>query len=160
MDATIPTSKVSRSHPDVLRVVIEGPLDEATALACENEVRMQVALARDGSLDVLWDLRALTSYTLPARNVLVRVHGFLGPKARRTVYVAERAEPRGLALWAVHMAGHGHAHLSPDLETADAWLAGNGESSATVRRVASMRPPSQSVRPTRPTPEPFDKAAS
>jgi hypothetical protein len=158
------STTVTRPQPDELLIVLAGALDEPTALACESDVRMQVSLARDGSLLVLWDLRELVSYTLPARSVLVRLQSLLASKARRTVYVAERAEPRGLALWAVHMAGHWHAHLAPDLDSAYAWLRGAPEHAQSVRLLASARPPSQDVRAQaprapRPTPEPFDKIA-
>jgi hypothetical protein len=156
-----PPFHVSRPRHDELCIELREHLDEGTALACERELHTQAALAKDASLDVLWDLRELTGYTLEARNVLVRMQSFLGSKARRTVYVAERAEPRGLALWAVHMASHWHAHLSKDLASARAWLQGAEAADSNVKRLASMRPPAPSVRPPvslRPTPGPMDKA--
>ncbi|HEX2677158.1 MAG TPA: hypothetical protein VHM19_10975, partial [Polyangiales bacterium] len=78
-------------------------------------------------------------------------------------YVADRAETRSLALWAVHMAGHWHAHIAPDPESGRAWLRGRGSDHTGVRRLASNPPPAPgSLKPMvalKPTPEPFDKAA-
>lgn len=171
-----PPFTVSRVQPEEICIALHGALDEETALACEREVRTQLSLSKDGSLHVLWDLHELTSYTLDARAVLVRLQKFLASKASRTVYVAERPEPRSLALWAVHMAGHWHAHLSVDVETARAWLRGRDDTETKVKQLASVRPlaPSEAAptrarrltprpptpeRPRRPTPPPFDKAA-
>lgn len=132
--------QVDRSRPDELTLRLGGVLDEDTALGCEREARAQLGLAKNGSQCILWDLREVTGYSLPARAVLVRLQSFLADKAQKTVYVATRPEARSLALWAVHMAGSLDACIATDLEGAMAYLRGRGEPETGVRPLASTRP--------------------
>ena len=119
---TLCTFSLNRTLLDELAIELSGGLDENAALLCEREVRTHLNQAKGASLRVLWDLRALDSYTIPARDVLVRLQCFLGEKANRTVYVAARSEPRSLAVWVLRMSQHRDGHVARDLEDARAWL--------------------------------------
>ncbi len=147
-----PGYQIERAVPDELTIRLAGVLDEATLLACERDTRMQLKLAKSGSLHLLWDLQQVTGYSIEARAVLARLQAFLTDKAGRTVYVASRPEPRSLALWAVHMAGALQARVAQELEPARAWLRGGGGPDTGVRPLASVRPPAAL--------EPVEKAAS
>lgn len=157
--------QLGRTLLDELAIELSGTLDENTALLCEREVRTQLNLARNSSLRVLWDLRELGGYSLDARDVLVRLQCFLADKASRTVYVAERAEPRSLALWVVRMANHRDAHIAPNLDLARAWLRGReDDTEITARPLSALQEGRPSVRPlssarTEVVIEPFDKIA-
>lgn len=135
--------QLTRTLLDELAIELSGSLDENTALLCEREVRTQLHQARDASLRVLWDLRALEGYSIPAREVLVRLQRFLADKANRTVYVAARTEPRSLAVWVLRMANHRDGHVARDLDAARAWLRDrNDPASGTHPRegAPSLRP--------------------
>lgn len=119
--------QVQRRLATQLSLVLSGEIDEETVLGCERETRVRVALVEDGSLEILWDLRGVESYTFDARIVLVRLQRFLAVKASRTVYVAAEPTARSLALWAAHMGGEGRICIATDLPSAMAWLAGETE---------------------------------
>jgi hypothetical protein len=147
----LPGYQLERCLLDEIVIRLHGDLDETTLLACERDARAQLSLAKPGSLRVLWNVLDVTGYTIEARAVLARLQIFLADKAERTVYAAERAEPRSLALWAVHMAGAWQARIAQDVERAQAWLRGDDELDTGVRPLASTRPPAV---------KPCDKAAS
>src|SRR5262245_3125786 len=107
--------QVQRCHATQLNLRLSGEIDEDTVLGCERETRMRIALVTRGSLQILWDLREVESYTFDARIVLVRLQRFLALRAARTVYVAAKPAARSLALWAAHMGGHGRMCITADL---------------------------------------------
>jgi hypothetical protein len=121
---TSPGFRVSRTAVQRLTIELLGVLDEETALRCERETRTDLAAAADGSLRVLWDLSTVTSYSLEARGVIVRLQRFLAQKAQRTAYVAPDATPRSLALWAARMGNEAGACIAADQAGAEAWLSG------------------------------------
>jgi hypothetical protein len=116
--------QVERSLATQLKLRLGGEIDEETVLGCERETRMRLALVARESLEILWDLRDVQSYTFEARIVLVRLQRYLAEKATRTVYVAAELAARSLAVWAARMGGHGRLCLTADLGSAMAWLAG------------------------------------
>ena len=118
---------VQRCHANQLNLRLSGEIDEETVLGCEREARMRIALVEGGSLQILWDLRDVESYTFDARIVLVRLQRFLARKASRTVYVAAELPARSLATWAAHMAGQGRICITAELTAARAWLTGDAE---------------------------------
>ena len=119
--------QVQRCLATQLNLRLSGEIDEETVLGCEREARMRIALVQRGSLQILWDLRDVESYTFDARIVLVRLQRFLALKAARTVYVASELASRSLATWAAHMAGQGRICITSELSAARAWLSGDGE---------------------------------
>jgi len=119
--------QVQRCLANQLNLRLSGEIDEETVLGCEREARMRIALVEAGSLQILWDLRDVESYTFDARIVLVRLQRFLALKASRTVYVAAELAARSLATWAAHMAGQGRICIVAELPAARAWLSGNAE---------------------------------
>jgi hypothetical protein len=119
--------QVQRCHATQLNLRLSGEIDEETVLGCEREARMRIALASAGSLQILWDLREVESYTFDARIVLVRLQRFLALKASRTVYVAAELSARSLALWAAHMAGQGRICITAEIGAGRAWLSGETE---------------------------------
>jgi hypothetical protein len=119
--------QVQRCLSTQLNLRLGGEIDEETVLDCEREVRMRIALVERDSLQILWDLRDVESYTFEARIVLVRLQRFLAVKAARTVYVAAELAARSLALWAAHMGGYGRMCIASDVASARAWLAGETE---------------------------------
>lgn len=119
--------QVQRCTATQLTLLLSGVIDEETVLGCEREMRARVALAERGSLQILWDLCGVVSYSFEARIVLVRMQRFLAVKASCTVYVADELPARSLALWAAHMGGHGRMCITADLAGAHAWLAGESE---------------------------------
>jgi hypothetical protein len=106
-----------------LTIELGGELDEPLALYCECEVRVDLAQAASRSLCVLWDLSAVTGYSLEARLVLARLQQFLAGKALCTAYVAPAAATRSLALWAARMGEQVDACIAADRPAAEAWLA-------------------------------------
>lgn len=119
--------QVQRCLSTQLNLRLGGDIDEETVLGCEREARMRIALVPRGSLQILWDLREVESYSFEARIVLVRMQRFLATKASRTVYVAAELAARSLALWAAHMGGYGRMCITAELGSAHAWLAGDSE---------------------------------
>lgn len=119
--------QVQRSLASQLNLRLGGDIDEETVLRCERETRMRVALVADSSLQILWDLSDVASYTFEARVVLVRLQRFLAVKAARTVYVAAELAARSLALWSAHMGGFGRMCIAEDVPSAHAWLSGDAE---------------------------------
>jgi hypothetical protein len=119
--------QVQRCHENQLNLRLTGEIDEETVLGCEREARMRIALVEAGSLQILWDLRDVESYTFDARIVLVRLQRFLALKASRTVYVAADLAARSLATWAAHMAGQGRICITSELTAARTWLSGDAE---------------------------------
>jgi hypothetical protein len=119
--------QVERCLASQLNLRLGGDIDEETVLRCERETRMRVALVADSSLQILWDLREVASYTFEARIVLVRLQRFLAVKAARTVYVAAELAARSLALWSAHMGGFGRMCIATDVPSANAWLSGDVE---------------------------------
>ena len=139
---TNPGFRIYRNAYLRFTVEITGVLEEDLALRCEREVRAQLALAADGSLRVLWDLRGVQSYSFEARVVIVRLQRFLTSKADRTAYLAWAPAPRSLALWAARMNNDAQACIAADLESAEAWLAARRQEPNTlIRPLASVRPP-------------------
>jgi hypothetical protein len=131
--------KICRNAYRQLKVELVGAIDEEIALCCERETRAQLSLVAEGSLQVLWDLSALTSYSFEARLVVVRLQRFLTTKAERTAYLAFAPAPRSLALWAARMGNDSHACIAADHESAEAWLSGHSESSTLVRPITAVR---------------------
>ena len=60
--------RLNRTASRRLTIALVGELDERIALACECEARVVLALVTDGTLRVLWDLSAVTGYTLETRD--------------------------------------------------------------------------------------------
>jgi hypothetical protein len=118
-------------------------MDETTALFCELETRADLALVVRRSLNVLWDLRGLTGYSLEARGVFVRLQQFLSSKTLRTAYLAQDPVARSLALWAARMGNQSSACIAADHDAAAAWLAGQDESAVriVVPHIAEGLPP-------------------
>jgi hypothetical protein len=115
--------RLHRNAARQLTLELGGDLDENAALYCESETRADLALVASGSLQVLWDLRGVTSYSLEARMVLARLQQFLAAKSQRTAYVATDAVTRSLALWAARMGEQTAACIAADRAAAQAWLA-------------------------------------
>lgn len=121
-----------RSATKTLTIALSGELDESTALLCERETRADLALVEHPSLHVLWDLRALSGYSLEARGVVVRLQEYLSAKAVRTAYLAQGPVARSLAVWSARMGKQPAACIAADRAAADAWLRGDGESSVRI----------------------------
>lgn len=140
---TSPGFRLYRNASRRLTIELAGEIDESTALYCERETRADLALVADASLRVVWDLSAVTGYSLDARVVLVRLQQFLTIKAERTAYVAAEATARSLALWAARMGDEARACIAADRDAAEAWLleSENDARSAAARldRVRSVR---------------------
>jgi len=127
-----------RRRATAIEIVLSGVLDSTTVLACEREVRAQLALAPVGGR-ALVDLSQVTGYEVDARDHLVSLQRSVGAKASQTAYVAESAEARGLALWVMHSANHGGPSqiVRPFARAEDAreWLAGEDNMASGVRDV-------------------------
>ena len=140
--------RLHRSAARRLTIELVGDLDERLALDCECEVRVDLALVAAGSLRVLWDLRAVTGYTLEARVVLARLQQFLVLKAQRTAYVAAGPATRSLALWAARMGQQLEACIAAERAAAEAWLdAAPPLPSAAPRPLAAAEPDALQPRP-------------
>jgi hypothetical protein len=135
-----PSFQLFRSASHTLTLRLSGDLDEAVALHCERETRADLTLVVQPSLRVLWDLRALSSYSLESRVVVVRLQQFLAAKALRTAYVANTAAARSLALWAARMGDQSAACIAADGAAAEAWLCGQDESAVCIVLARGMRP--------------------
>ena len=129
-----------RSASQTLTLQLSGDLDEAVALHCERETRADLTLVMRPSLRVLWDLSALSSYSLGSRVVIVRLQQFLSAKALRTAYVATTPAARSLALWAARMGDQSAACIAADAAGAEAWLRDQDESAVRIVLSRGMRP--------------------
>lgn len=129
-----------RSASQTLTLQLSGDLDESVALHCERDARADLMLVVRPSLRVLWDLRALDSYSLESRVVVVRLQQFLSTKALRTAYVANTQSARSLALWAARMGDQSAACIAADLSGAEAWLRDQDESAVRIVLARGMRP--------------------
>lgn len=115
-------------------------------LDCERDVRGAIREAPHGSLRVLFDVREVVDYDLPARDVLIRIVTHLGTKAARTAFLADHALSRALALWIAHMGGGGRSSVLSDAALAKRWL-------NDVPEVSGVHP----LNDIRETPEPVAK---
>jgi hypothetical protein len=98
-------------------VALDGTLDAAGARA--------LLAALGGELEqkqVLIDLRGADDYQPDAREPLLEVQRAFARHGCRSVWLAERARLRGLALWLMHAAGDPAARAVLTLEQAEAWL--------------------------------------
>jgi hypothetical protein len=129
-----------RSASHTLTLQLSGDLDEAVALHCERETRADLTLVVRPSLRVLWDLSALSSYSLESRVVVVRVQQFLSTKALRTAYVANTPAARSLALWAARMGGQSAACIAADQSGAHGWLRDQDDSAVRIVLSRGLRP--------------------
>jgi len=129
-----------RSASQTLTLQLSGDLDEGVALHCERDARADLTLVVRPSLRVLWDLRALESYSLESRVVVVRLQQFLSTKALRTAYVANTQSARSLALWAARMGDQSAACIAADLSGAEAWLHDQDESAVRIVLARGMQP--------------------
>jgi hypothetical protein len=129
-----------RSAAQALTLQLSGDLDESVALHCERETRADLTLVAQPSLRVLWDLRALESYSLESRVVVVRLQQFLSTKALRTAYVANTPAARSLALWAARMGDQSAACIAADLGGAEAWLLDQDDSAVRIVLARPLRP--------------------
>ena len=129
-----------RSASQTLTLQLSGDLDEAVALHCERETRVDLTLVVQPTLRVLWDLSALDSYSLESRVIIVRLQQFLSAKALRFAYVATTAAARSLALWAARMGDQSAACIAPDTAAAEAWLRGQDESAVRIVLSRGVRP--------------------
>ena len=129
-----------RNASQALTLQVSGDLDEAVALHGERETRTDLTCVVQPSLRVLWDLSALSSYSLESRVVVVRLQQFLSEKALRTAYVATTPAARSLALWAARMGDQSAACIAADAAGAAAWLRDQDESAVRIVLARGMRP--------------------
>jgi hypothetical protein len=129
-----------RSATQTLTLALSGELDESTALYCERETRADLALVVRRSLRVLWDLQALTGYSLEARVVFVRLQQYLSNKALRIAYVADGPVARSLALWSARMGNQSGACIAADHAAAADWLSGRDESAVRIVVPQGLQP--------------------
>jgi hypothetical protein len=125
---------VRRHATECLEVDFEGTLDAATVMACERELRTQLAHAPNG-LRAVVNLIGVSGYQLEARDHLVAMQRFIGSKATQTAYTASSAEARGLGLWVVHSSQSQLVKLFGRAEDASSWLDGVVDAQSGVRKV-------------------------
>jgi hypothetical protein len=126
---------VVRRASDWLEVSLKGDLDAQVLLACEREVRAQIALAPPG-LRAIVNLSEVRGYHLEAREQLVSMQRCIGAKAAQTAYVAEGAPGRALALWVIHTSQGQVVRSFARAAEAEQWLAEqNGDPQSGVREV-------------------------
>jgi hypothetical protein len=112
--------RIERSTPRRRVVVLEGILDEGGARRLLS--LMTGELEQPSVAEVLFDLRGVEDYQPAARQPLVEVQRELAGRGCRSVWLAERARLRGLALWVMHAASDGAARAVMTPEQAEAWL--------------------------------------
>lgn len=125
-----------RDGNGLTQITCMGSLKEAELLAFETEVRVQLSATPARSLDVVFNLSAVTDFCHDCRDILVRIHQFALTRARDVVIVANQPATRGLALWMMHMAGDRGATITPSHNDA--------VSLVSARRASSLPPPIES----------------
>ena len=116
-----------------LRVIFEGTLAAPDAQALEKEIDRMVGVMRVRRYNVLMDMTGLIGYTNEARDSLVRIQTVLADVCRRTAYVANRPNIRGMALWIAHLSGDQNVKAVATREQAQHWW------SSQVGRVEEQR---------------------
>lgn len=116
-----------------LRIEFEGQFETTDAKELEREVQRMVNVMPVGRYDVLMDMVGMTNYSADARDALVRVQRTFAEFARRTAYIANRPNIRGMALWVAHLSGDQNAKAVASRDHVKQWW------SATVGREAEAR---------------------
>lgn len=106
-----------------LRVEFEGPFGDSDAADLERELQRMISIMPVGRYNVLMDMMGMTNYSTSARDVLVRVQKSFAEFAKRTAYVANRPNIRGMALWVAHLSGDQNAKALATVDQAKGWWA-------------------------------------
>lgn len=117
-----------------LRVEFDGPLGDSDAVELERELQRMISIMPVGRYNVLMDMMAMTNYSTAARDVLVRVQKSFAEFAKRTAYVANRPNIRGMALWVAHLSGDQNAKAVANADQAKDWWSGTSGREAEIRR--------------------------
>lgn len=113
---------ISRSDSHRIDVHLDGSLERDVLMELETELRVHLASAPAGRLQVCIDLRRVDEYSLEARDVLIRIQRYVAGRAAATLYFASGPAMRALALWAIRMSGDRNAHAVAGPHQADPWL--------------------------------------
>lgn len=116
------TLELRQEPPDILRVVLEGHLDEAFGQRILADVRAHLE-ARPQLRRALIDLTGLTGSELLGRAQLRSFQEWLKGRVDRTAYLADTPRFRGLAHIVIHGAKDQNAIAVVQREQADEWLA-------------------------------------
>lgn len=106
-----------------LRVEFEGSFGDSDAADLERELQRMISIMPVGRYNVLMDMMGMTNYSTSARDVLVRVQKSFAEFAKRTAYVANRPNIRGMALWVAHLSGDQNAKALATVDQAKGWWA-------------------------------------
>ena len=117
-----------------LRVEFEGAFVDSDAADLERELQRMISIMPVGRYNVLMDMMGMTNYSTSARDVLVRVQKSFAEFAKRTAYVANRPNIRGMALWVAHLSGDQNAKALATHDQAKGWWAGTFSREADLRR--------------------------
>jgi anti-anti-sigma regulatory factor len=111
------------------RVVISWgeKLDEETTSELDRKILAALGEAGQRRAEALFDLRAVRTFDLNCRHLLIAAQKILAQRARRTAYLADRPHVRGLATWLIHHSADGNACVAMSQAQADAWLSSSGE---------------------------------
>ncbi|MBL9004221.1 MAG: hypothetical protein JNJ46_08245 [Myxococcales bacterium] len=117
-----------------LRVEFDGSFSDSDAAELERELQRMISVMPVGRYNVLMDMMGMTNYSTSARDVLVRVQKSFAEFAKRTAYVANRPNIRGMALWVAHLSGDQNAKAVASHDQVKAWWGTSSGREAEIRR--------------------------
>jgi hypothetical protein len=120
-----------------LRVEFEGSFSDSDAAELERELQRMISVMPVGRYNVLMDMMGMTNYSASARDVLVRVQKSFAEFAKRTAYIANRPNIRGMALWVAHLSGDQNAKALATHDQAKGWWNETLGREAELRRALS-----------------------
>lgn len=107
--------------PTLLRVDFVGAIDEPDVAALARDLQRMVKVLTPGGFNVLFNCVELPRYTLPARDALVAVQQSVAKVAKRTAYLADRPNIRGMALWVAHLSEDQNVKVVVTQAQAEEW---------------------------------------
>jgi hypothetical protein len=116
-----------------LRIEFDGNFAALDASNLERDIQRMITIMPMGRYNVLMNLCAMTAYDTGARDALVRIQKSFAAYAKRTAYVADRPNIRGMALWVAHLSGDDNAKAVATLDQVKEWWANQ------VGRIAEVR---------------------
>ena len=115
----MPTEVQQTEH--FTRVHLRGQLDVAQLEALGRELTATLG-ETPASPRVVFDLLEFGGCDANTRRALVELQAMIGDSNGRTVWLSNRPDARGLALWACHFAKDGHAKVVATEAQIRPWL--------------------------------------
>lgn len=125
---------------DACRISAWWPTEWSETLVADYGARLKELLSeRSETFDFVIDASDLERCEIISRGALTDLHQEVLPRLRRTIFIATRAQMRGVCHWIVRVSGDTNARVLANKIGVDSWLSGtlSREKYARVRMKGS-----------------------